>query len=221
MSANNAAGPPAAVRSYQGRRALKERVWTWEIPCFFFTGGLGGAPAALAQLAQLRGNDVLARRAWATAAGAAAISPVLLISDLGRPMRFLNMLRMFKVTSPMSVGSWVLSASATCNAVVTLNAWTGLLPRARRIAAPAAALLGLPMSTYTAALIANTAVPAWHEARRELPFVFAAGAALSAGAAAVITTPPSQAGPARRLAIAGAAIELAAEELMERRLGDR
>ncbi len=208
------------VRSYHGQPVLKQPVWTWEIPCYFFTGGLGGSSAALAQLADLRGNEVLGRRAWTTAAAAGAISPLLLISDLGRPMRFLNMLRMFKVSSPMSVGSWILVSSATSNAIVTLNAWTGLLPRARLFAAPAAASLGLAMSTYTAALIANTAVPAWHEARRELPFVFASGAALSAGAAALITTPPEHAAPARRLALSALMAESSAAMIMEHRLGE-
>ena len=84
----------------------------------------------------------------------------------------------------------------------------------RAAAAPpqvAAALLGLPLATYTAALIANTAVPVWHEARRELPFVFAAGAAASAGAAATVAhARPRDAGPARRLAVGGAVAELAA-----------
>ncbi len=208
------------VRTYHGQPVLKEPVWTWEIPCYFFTGGLGGSSAALAQLADLRGNEVLGRRAWTTAAAAGAISPLLLISDLGRPRRFFNMLRMFKVSSPMSVGSWILVCSATSNAVVTLNAWTGLLPRARLVASPAAAVLGLGMSTYTAALISNTAVPAWHEARRELPFVFASGAALSAGAAALITTPPAHAAPARRLALGALVAEMSAAMVMEQRLGE-
>jgi hypothetical protein len=148
------------------------------------------------------------------------MSPAFLISDLGRPARFLNMLRMFKVTSPMSVGSWILSASGATTAAAAVNAWTGLLPRSGRAARPAAALLGLPLSTYTAALIANTAVPVWHEARRMLPFVFAAGAALSAGAAAVAVTPPEDAAPARRVALAGAAAELVLKELMEKQLGE-
>lgn len=208
------------VRSYHGQPVLKEPIWTWEIPCYFFTGGLAGCSASLAQLADMGNNPVLARRAWATAAAASATSPILLISDLGRPMRFLNMLRMFKVSSPMSVGSWLLVVTGACNSIVSLNAWTGAMPSARRIAAPAAALLGLPLSTYTAALIANTAVPAWHEAHRLLPFKFAAGAALSAGAAAVITTPTSHAGAARRLAIGGSICELAAGVTMELALGE-
>jgi hypothetical protein len=127
---------------------------------------------------------------------------------------------MFKVTSPMSVGSWILSASGAATAVATLNAWTGSFPRLSRVARPSAALLGLPLSTYTAALIANTAVPVWHEARRDLPLVFAAGAALSAGAAATAATSTDAAAPARRLAIGGAVAELALEQLMEQRLGE-
>src|SRR5690242_16223026 len=198
--------------SYHGHPVIKEPIWTWEIPIYFFTGGLGGASAGLAYLSGLRGNDVLARRAWAGAMAGIGVSPLFLISDLGRPMRFLNMFRMFKVTSPMSVGSWILGASGAVTTVAAVNAWTGMFPRPARIARPAAALLGLPVSTYTAALIANTAVPVWHEAYRLLPFVYASGAAQSAAAAAVLATPPEHAAPARRLAIAGALIEVGVKE---------
>jgi hypothetical protein len=208
------------VRSYHGQPVLKQPVWTWEIPLYFFTGGAAGASAGLAYLSELSGDDELARRAWAVALGGLAASPALLISDLGRSARFLNMLRMFKVTSPMSVGTWVLSASGLTTAVAATNAWTGLLDRPSRVARPAAALLGLPLCTYTAALIANTSIPVWHEARRLLPFVFGSGAALTAGGAAAAVTPPRYARPARRLAIASAAIELASNELMRHRLGE-
>ena len=207
-------------RSYYGQPVIKEPTWTWEIPMYFFTGGLAGSSAGLAHLSELRGNDVLAQRAWAGALAGIAASPVFLISDLGRPMRFLNMLRMFKVTSPMSVGSWILSASGASTAVAAVNAYTGWFPGTARIARPAAALCGLPLSTYTAALIANTAVPVWHESYRLLPFVYGSGAALSAGAVATISTPPAHAAPARRLAIASALIEVAAKELMHHRLGE-
>jgi hypothetical protein len=210
---------PAETVSYHGQPVLKVPVWTAEIPIYFYFGGLAGASGGLAYLSGLGGEEVLARRAWATALAGLIVSPGLLISDLGRPERFLNMLRMFKVTSPMSVGSWIISGSGAATAIAAVNAWTGALPRAARLARPAAALLGLPLSTYTAALVANTAVPVWHQARRELPFVFASGAALSAGAAGVITTPPEHAGPARRLALGAAAIELGTKQLMERRLG--
>ena len=208
------------TRSYHGQPVIKQPTWTWEIPVYFFTGGVAGASAGLAYLSGLRGNDVLARRAWLTAGGAIALSPPLLISDLGRPARFLNMLRMFKVTSPMSVGSWILSVSGTATAVAVVNELTGLFPRTSRIARPAAALAGLPLSTYTAALIANTAVPVWHEGRRWLPFVFGSGAALSAGAAAVAVTPVQYALPARRLALAAAVVEVGCKEVMQRRIGE-
>jgi hypothetical protein len=207
--------------SYYGQPVIKEPVWTWEIPTYFFTGGMAGASAGLAYLSELRGNEVLGRRAWATSLIAVALSPALLTSDLGKPARFVNMLRMFKVTSPMSVGSWILSASGATTALAATHAWTGLFPTVGRLARPAAAVLGLPLSTYTAALVSNTAVPAWHEARRTLPFVFASGAALSAGAVAVAVTPPDHAKPARRMALGAAVADLGMKELMINQLGDR
>jgi Polysulphide reductase, NrfD len=205
-----------------GRPVIKQPVWKPEIPFYFYTGGLGGASAGLAALSELRGNDVLARRAWLLALGGAVASPALLISDLGVPHRFLNMLRMFKVTSPMSVGSWLLTGFGAATAPAALDAWTGLVPRPLGVAArTASAVLGLPVATYTAALIANTAVPVWHEARFLLPPLFASGAAASAGAAAMLVTPPRAAGAARRLALGGAAAELALTTAMEHGLGER
>ncbi len=209
-----------AVRSYHGQPVLKQPVWTWEIPMYFYTGGVAGAGAGLAYLSELRGNKVLARRAWAIALAGGGVSPLLLSSDLGRPMRALNMFRMVKVTSPMSIGSWILLGTGASTGISTANAWLGWFPRLGRGAKPTAALLGLPLSTYTAALIANTAVPVWHEARRMLPFVFGSGAALSAGALGVIATPVESARPARRLAIAAAALEGPLVELMIRRTGE-
>ncbi|HTX29891.1 MAG TPA: NrfD/PsrC family molybdoenzyme membrane anchor subunit [Solirubrobacteraceae bacterium] len=218
MSSGNGASPEH-ITSYHGQPVLKEPVWSQEIPLYFYLGGVAGASGGLAYLSELRGNPELARRSYAVAMAALAVSPGLLISDLGRPERFLNMLRMFKVTSPMSVGSWILSGSGTATALAAANAWTGWLPGPARVARPAAALLGLPLSTYTAALIANTAVPVWHEARRLLPWVFGSGAALGAGAAAVMVTPPAEAAPARRLALGAAALEGPLMELMVHRLG--
>jgi hypothetical protein len=209
-----------STTSYHGQPVIKEPIWTWEIPFYFYTGGLAGASAGLACLAELRGNEVLAKRAWAAALAGNAISPLLLSSDLGRPLRALNMFRLFKVTSPMSVGSWILLASGNAIGVSAANAWLGRFPRLSKPMRPVAALLGLPLSTYTAALIANTAVPVWHEARRELPIVFGSGAALSAGAIAMALTPAEHAAPARRLALGGALFESGTKELMERRLGE-
>jgi hypothetical protein len=183
-----------------------------------FTGGLAGASAGLAYLAGVRGSNTLAQRAWLTSLAAIAASPPLLIADLGRPGRFFNMLRLFKVTSPMSVGSWILSISGASVGVAALHAATGRFGRAAAVARPAAAAAGLGLSTYTAALLSNTAVPAWHEARGTLPFVFGAGAAVSAGGACAAATPVDCAAGARRLALGAAAAELAATAVMERRL---
>ncbi len=207
-------------RSYHGRPVIKEPTWTWEIPLYFYTGGLAGASAGLSWLCDVRGNEVLARRSWLIGLGAVGVSPALLISDLGKPLRFLNMLRMFKVTSPMSVGSWILSVSGATTAVASLYEWTGFPFPAARAARPLAAVFGLPLTTYTAALITNTAIPAWHEARLEMPFLFASSAAAAAGGAAAMASPTKAAAPARRLAIGGAVCEVALEQMMERRLGE-
>jgi hypothetical protein len=213
--------PEARPQSYYGRPVLNAPVWSWEIPIYFFIGGMAGASAPLSLAARLRGNDRLARASAGVALAGAAASPALLVSDLGRPERFLNMLRMFKVTSPMSVGSWVLAgfgSGAALGAGRELLGVGGALGRAGQVAAAA---LGPPLAVYTAVLLGNTAVPTWHEARRELPFVYAGGAAASAGAAAVALTPARAGRPARRLALVGAVVELAASELMHRRLGER
>src|SRR5205814_5611211 len=108
-------GRRRARRRHRRRRArrppvsgvpvIKEPVWKPEIPFYFYSGGLGGASAGLAALSELAGNRELARRAWVAALAGAGASPALLIADLGVPARFVNMLRMFKVSSPMSMGS--------------------------------------------------------------------------------------------------------------------
>jgi formate-dependent nitrite reductase membrane component NrfD len=211
----SATSPPEAS-SYYGRPILKQPVWKPEIPAYMFTGGLAGASALVAFGAR---NEVLARRAAWLNLAAIGVSPLLLISDLGRPERFLNMLRVFKPTSPMSVGTWILSASGAASTVAAASRAIGVLPRTGRAAEAAAAALGPFLSTYTAVLVADTAIPAWHEARRELPFVFAAGSAASAGGALAAVVPAADAAPARRLAILGGLGELAATTLMERRLG--
>ena len=202
--------------SYYGRPILKAPVWTGEIPTYFFFGGMAGAAAPFALISELRGDESLARRAWLVALAGVAASPPLLISDLGRPERFHRMMRVFKPTSPMSVGSWILGASSTAIGLATARSVLGWFPRLGR-AAGATAVLGPALSTYTAVLVADTAIPAWHEARRELPFVFAAGSAMSAGSAVALA---GGGAAARRLALAGAAGELAATTAMERRLGE-
>jgi hypothetical protein len=199
------------------RPVIKAPVWKPEIPLYFYTGGLAGASAGMGLLAEMRGERAFSQRAWALAFAGSVASPVLLISDLGVPSRFLHMLRMFKVTSPMSLGSWVLAGFGVATAPATVAAFLPL-GRPGRAAQATSAALGLPLSAYTAALIANTAVPAWHEARHELPFLFCAGAAASSGAALTALSPVGEAQAARRLAVGGAIAELALAQAMERRL---
>lgn len=212
--------PPAEPGSYYGRPVIKEPVWTWEIPLYLFTGGLAGASAGLAFGASVLGNRPLARNAWIASFAGVALSPALLVSDLGRPARFLNMLRVFKTSSPMSVGSWILTGAGPAITAAAAHDVLGIGPRpAGRAAGAAAALLGMPLATYTGALLANTSVPVWHEARFELPFMFGGSALASAGAAAAVATRPRDAAPARRLALGGALLEGAASQLMKHRLG--
>lgn len=216
---NGASLDASGYRSYYGKPVIKEPVWEPVIPAYFFFGGTAGAAASLGLAARLSGNPALARTAICVNAVAIGVSPALLVIDLGRPERFLNMLRMFKVTSPMSVGTWIVTFSGLASGLATSLEILRRLPRTKLAAEAAAGALGPFLSTYTAALLADTAVPVWHEARRELPFVFAGSSAASGGAACAFIAPVRSARPARRLAIAGAALELTAASVMERRLG--
>jgi formate-dependent nitrite reductase membrane component NrfD len=206
-------------RSYYGRPVIKEPVWKPEIPVYFFTGGLGGASAILSLAAELAGNRKLAKTSRYLAAFGDNVSPILLISDLGRPERFLNMLRVFKVTSPMSVGSWILALSGGAATTAAVLDRLRLLGPLQDLAEGAWLLTGPPLATYTGALLANTAIPVWSEARDELPWIFGASATACAGAAAAIATPTRCAGPARRAAIGGIVAELGLVHAMEHKLG--
>jgi formate-dependent nitrite reductase membrane component NrfD len=205
--------------SYYGRPILKEPVWKPTVPIYMFTGGLAGACSVLSLAARLAGKRRLARVSLYVGLAAEAPSPLLLISDLGRPERFLNMLRVFKPTSPMSVGSWILGVSNGATTTAAVCEVLGVAPRLKLAAAVVSASAGAPLSVYTATLISNTAVPVWHEARRELPFLFAAESAASAGAATALVLAPREAGPARRLALLGVAASELVAARMRKNLG--
>lgn len=211
---------PERFDSYYGRQIIKTPTWkTPDVPLYLFLGGMAGGSAVLAEGAAATGRPALERVARLAAAGGAGAGTVALVHDLGRPARFLYMLRVFKPTSPLSVGSFILAPFSGLTAVAAGAGLTGRIPRLGRLAGLGAAALGGPMATYTAALFADTAVPAWHEAHRELPFLFAGSGATAAGSLAMLFTPCEQAGPARRMVIAGAAMEIAAAESTTRRLG--
>jgi formate-dependent nitrite reductase membrane component NrfD len=212
--------PPAEFRSYYGRPLIKEPVWeALDVAGYLFLGGLAGASSALAASAELTGRPELARVAKTAAAGAIGLSVAALVHDLGRPSRFVNMLRVFKPTSPMSIGTWLLTGYGPAAGAAAASAVTGWLPRTGRAATAVAAVLGPGVAAYTGALLSDTAVPAWHEAHRELPYLFVSSAATAAGGLGLVLVRPEQAGPARNLAVVGAGAELVAKRLLIKRLG--
>jgi Polysulphide reductase, NrfD len=175
--------PKASPESgYYGIPLLKPPQWTREIPLYFFVGGAAGAAAVIGAIAHYTGADreLVCDARWIAAAGS-VISPALLISDLGRPSRFLAMMRVFKPQSPMSVGVWTLlafsgGASAAAFAEFLRNRYgEGFPVRVLENAGTAASLaFGLPFSNYTGVLIGATAIPVWNQNVRDLPIHFAA-----------------------------------------------
>ena len=175
--------PQASTETgYYGIPLLKQPPWTWEIPLYFFVGGAAGAAAVIGAIADYTGADrELVRHArWIAAAGS-VLSPPLLISDLGRPERFLSMLRVFKPQSAMSMGVWTLmgfstGAAATAFAQFITDRYGPSLPvRILEHAGQLASLtFGLPFSNYTGVLIGATAIPVWNHSAADLPLHFAA-----------------------------------------------
>ena len=185
------AGAPFPVATpesgYYGIPLLKPPQWKWEIPVYFFVGGAAGASAVIAAVAEVLGRDPrLVRDAKLQAAAGGILSPALLVSDLGRPSRFLYMLRVFKYQSVMSVGAWnVMLFSMSSMAAALADSLAKVLPRFLRpllTAAPTAvsAATGLAMSTYTGVLIGVTSVPVWNQNVGSLPGHFAASGMNSA-----------------------------------------
>jgi formate-dependent nitrite reductase membrane component NrfD len=200
---------------YYGLPLVKQPVWVAAVPVYFWLGGAAGAAATLASVARLAGGPRLARLArrarWLAAAGD-VVGAALLTLDLGRPQRFINMLRVLNVRSPMSVGSWVLAGSGAANAgALLLEERRGLLGALGGLAGAAGGMLGMPLAGYTAVLLSNTAVPVWREGRRSLPFVFMASGVATAGSLlALAAKRDGERTVAQRFALAGQMGELAA-----------
>ena len=221
--------PKAEFRSYYGRPVLKPPVWKDDIAYYFFLGGLSAGASMLGAGADLTGRSALRRGSRIGALVSLAGGTYYLIHDLGRPERFHHMLRVAKPTSPMSVGTWVLAAYGLPMGIAGVaelvppplrGTWPDrLLQLSARPAGIAAAGLAPAVASYTAVLLSQTAVPTWHEAYEELPFVFTASAAAAAGGFGMLVAPPREAGPARALAAYGAVVEIVASRRMERRLG--
>jgi DMSO reductase anchor subunit len=212
--------PDTDFTSYYGRPIINGPVWhAPDIPGYLFLGGLAGASSLLGAGAQATGRTGLATVAKTAAFGAVSLSVVALVHDLGRPMRFLNMLRIVKPSSPMSIGSWLLSGYGPLAGAAAACAVTGRLPRIGALATAGAAVLGPAVAAYTGALISDTAVPAWHDGFREMPYIFVGSAASAAGGFGLLAAPAKDNEPARKFAVLGAALELVMVKRMQRRLG--
>jgi formate-dependent nitrite reductase membrane component NrfD len=176
-------GGARTERSYYDRPTIKEPVWIWAVPAYFYVGGAAGAAAVLGAVAQAVDRIALAtlvkRCRWIAATGSAA-GAGLLIHDLGRPERFLNMLRVFRPTSALNVGSWILAASVSVSVTSAVLSGPGALRALGDAAGYGAGLVGMPLSGYTAVLLSDTAVPLWQETRRTLPPLFVVSALSSA-----------------------------------------
>ena len=223
--------PQADFTSYYGRPVVKPAPWGHDVAAYLFLGGVAGGSAVLAAGAQLTGRAALRRNCRLGALGSAGLGAVFLVRDLGRPERFVNMLRVIKLTSPMSLGSWILtvfSTGASVAAAAEVDRMTGerlplgpLRPVLRIVEGPAgleAAAFGPLLAVYTAVLLADTSTPTWNDARDELPFMFVSSASLASAGLAMVTTPAAETAPARKLAVLGVIGDLVATQVMRRRV---
>jgi len=206
--------------SYYGLPVLHRPTWQpRDIAGYLFLGGLAGTSSVVGAAAQATGRTHLARVAKSGAAVSIGLSMVALVHDLGRPSRFLNMLRIVKVTSPMNMGSWLLSAFAPAAALAAASDLSGKLPRVGAAATIGAAVTGPGVAAYTAALMANTAVPAWHGGYRQMPFLFVSSGASAASGLALLAAPREEIAPIRRLAAFAGTADLVTSRMMVQNMG--
>lgn len=165
---------------------MKAPVWTWEVPLYFWFGGMAAGASFVALACDLAGDERSARVARKVALGALGPSPPLLIMDLGRSTRFYNMLRIFKPRSPMSMGSWCLSVFGALGSAAVGADLLGRRREARALGA-ANAVVGGYLGSYTGVLLASTAVPVWSRSKWLLGPIFVSTATLT-GAATVRLT---------------------------------
>lgn len=210
-----AGGPIPRRPGYYGHPVVRPPVWTWEIPIYFFVGGLGGMSAVIALGALLFHHFDVARTAMWVSAIALVLSPILLILDLGRPRLFINMLRVFKPQSVMSMGAWILTAFGMCIVpglivleIQTFHLFGGVvqfLGAAAAILIFASAVFGVLLATYTGVLIGATAIPAWFLHHKLLPIHF--GTAGLGSAAALLELLGHRIAPLNAIGLFAASVE--------------
>jgi Polysulphide reductase, NrfD len=211
-----AGGPIPRKPGYYGQPVVRPPVWTWEIPIYFFVGGLGGMSAVIALGALLFHHFDVARTAMWVAAIASVLSSILLILDLGRPLLFLHMLRVFKPQSAMSMGAWILAAFGmyVVPGLIALelqisHVLAGAIDQILGVAAGilifGSAIFGMLLATYTGVLIGATAIPAWFLHHRLLPIHF--GTAGLGSAAALLELLGHRIAPLNAIGLFAAAIE--------------
>ena len=204
--------------TYYDLPALKEPVWIWSVPAYFTVGGAAAGAAllgAVAQLADREGHATLIDRCRWVAMGGTVLSTAFLIEDLGRPARFLNMLRIFRPSSAMSVGSWILAANSTAAGAAAVLPRLGLR-RLGDAAGLGSGTLAPALGTYTAVLISDTAVPVWQSTRRSTPALFAASGLVAATSALdLLDHDERDEVLLHRLGVAAKVADLAASEAVE------
>ncbi len=210
-------GPIPRRSGYYGQPIVKPPVWTWEIPIYFFIGGFAGMAAVIAFAGLVFHEIDLARTAMWLATIGAVLSPILLTIDLGRPRLFLNMLRVFKYKSPMSVGAWIVFAFGACviPGVIAFelhaHIFGGGIDQFLKIFAHllviGSAFWGVLLATYTGVLLGVTAIPAWFLHRVLLPIHF--GSAGLGSAAALLELLGHRIAPINAVGFLVAAIETA------------
>jgi len=207
--------------TYYDRPVIKKSPWSWDIPAYYYVGGASGGAMVLGGAATLLNrnglNGLILKSRWIGTIGA-SVSAVLLIHDLGRPSRFLHMLRVFRPTSPMSMGTWILMAFSSSTG---LSAIVQFAPDRFRVAGDIAAVLGgifgLGLSGYTGVLVANSVVPVWHQPHRLMPVLFMASGAASAAAWIDLLGGNAQEHRAAGIfSLTGKVVELTAAALLER-----
>jgi formate-dependent nitrite reductase membrane component NrfD len=208
--------------TYYGLPAVKRSHYGWLIATYFFVGGLAGAAQVIAQMADLVSEErAVVRAGRYLALLGSLISPLLLIRDLHTPSRWFNMLRIYRSTSPMSIGSWTLAGFGTFSGLAAAAEAIGLRRLASVFGLPAAAL-GMLLSTYTGVLLSATSTPLWAVGYRQLPALFGATAVASASAALSLLLARSAGAPRLaltrldRLALVAGLVQLVATRSLER-----